>query len=66
MSKARVPVWRMPAAINAAIVAGLALALLVDAGTARTMAWVLLSIPLAVIVYGSFRGKRARTHRRNR
>lgn len=58
--------WRMPVVINVAIVAGLALALLVDAGAARAIAWALLFIPLAAIVYGSFKGKRARTHRRDR
>ncbi|MFM0152011.1 hypothetical protein [Paraburkholderia sediminicola] len=53
----------MPAIINVAILAGLALALLVDAGTARALAWLLLCLPLGAIAYGCLRGKRGEAQR---
>jgi hypothetical protein len=66
MTEPRVRVWRIPIIINLAIVAGLALALLIDAGMARTLAWTLLCVPLGTVVYGYGRGKRAPARSRGR
>ncbi|MFT4063838.1 hypothetical protein [Paraburkholderia sp.] len=64
MTRTNLRVWLMPVVINVAILAGLALALLIDADTARAFAWVLLAIPVGVIGYGCFRKERPRAHRR--
>lgn len=51
MNGKRINVWRWPIALNAAIVCGLAVALLCDAQPLRWIAWILVGWPLATIGY---------------
>ncbi len=48
MSATKVRVWRMPVLMAVATVAGLLLALLVEAQPWRALAWALLAAPLVI------------------
>lgn len=63
MTRTSLHVWLMPVAINGAILAGLALALLIDTDTARAIAWLLLAVAPGVIGYGCFWKKQTRAKR---
>lgn len=59
MTGKRIDVWRWPILLNAAIVCGLAAALLCDAQPVRWIAWVLVGCPLATVAYAVCRRHQA-------
>jgi hypothetical protein len=55
MNEKRIDVWRWPIFLNAAIVCGLAVALLCDAQPMQWIAWALVAWPLITVAYAGCR-----------